>query len=350
MACEEIRHGALHNEFAVDMIQGGTGTSTNMNANEAIAHRGLEIMGHAKGDYEYLHPVNDVKMGQSTNDVYPTALNVATHAAMGDLRDAMQLLQEAFSDEANEFRDVLKMGRTQLQDAAPMTLGQEFTTFAIMLDEDVERLAEARALTREVNLGGTAIGTGINIDERYSVLAILELARITGVEFTPAFNLIEATQDVESFVQVSSVPKRIAIKPSKTSNDLRLLSSGPRSGFGGINLSPRQAGSSVMPGKVNPVIPEVVNQIAFEVIGDDGQVTAKYRRELTNGEKTEVSNRSSRGHANEQAGHLFHRTMSKVPSGAYSLRSVDDRRGTSPVTDPRGRARRASRIRVDTQW
>ena len=273
MACEEIRQGALHNEFVVDMIQGGAGTSTNMNANEVIANRGLEIMGLVKGEYAHLHPLNDVNMGQGTNDAYPTALTVATHAAIGDLRDAMQLLQETFSAKATEFKDVLKMGRTQLQDAVPMSLGQEFTTFAIMLDEDVERLTEARALMREVNLGGTAIGTGINTDERYSVLAISELARITGVEFTPAFNLIEATQDVGSFVQVSSVLKRIAIKLSKTSNDLRLLSSGPRAGFGEINLPPRQAGSSIMPGKVNPVIPEVVNQIAFEVIGNDVTIT-----------------------------------------------------------------------------
>lgn len=273
MACEEIRHGALHNEFVVDMIQGGAGTSTNMNANEVIANRGLELMGYAKGEYEHLHPLNDVNMGQSTNDAYPTALKVATHTAIGDLRDAMQMLQEAFSDKSREFINVLKMGRTQLQDAVPMTLGQEFSTFAIMLDEDIERLAEARALMLEVNLGGTAIGTGINTDERYSELGILELARITGVEFTPAFNLIEATQDVGSFVQVSSVLKRIAIKLSKTSNDLRLLSSGPRSGFGEINLPSRQAGSSIMPGKVNPVIPEVVNQIAFEVIGNDVTIT-----------------------------------------------------------------------------
>jgi aspartate ammonia-lyase len=272
-ACEAIRQGAFHEEFVVDMIQGGAGTSTNMNANEVIANRGLEIMGFHKGDYEHLHPLNDVNMGQSTNDAYPTALKVATHAAVGDLHDAMRALRESFSLKATEFEDVLKMGRTQLQDAVPMSLGQEFTTYAVMIDEDIERLTEARALMREVNLGGTAIGTGINTDARYSVLAIAELARITGVDFVPALNLIEATQDVGSFVQVSSVLKRIAIKLSKTCNDLRLLSSGPRAGFGEINLPPRQAGSSIMPGKVNPVIPEVVNQIAYEVIGNDVTVS-----------------------------------------------------------------------------
>ena len=273
MACEEIRHGSLHNEFVVDMIQGGAGTSTNMNANEVIANRGLEIMGFSKGEYSHLHPINDVNMSQSTNDAYPTAVKVAAHASLGQLLDAMSQLENAFTAKSEEFNDVLKMGRTQLQDAVPMRLGQEFETFAIMINEDIMRLNEARALMCEVNLGGTAIGTGINADARYSAIATSELALITGIGYVPAFNLIEATQDVGAFVQVSSVLKRIAIKLSKICNDLRLLSSGPRAGFGEINLPPRQAGSSIMPGKVNPVIPEVVNQIAFEIIGNDVTIT-----------------------------------------------------------------------------
>jgi aspartate ammonia-lyase len=208
-------------------------------------------------------------MGQSTNDAYPTALKLAVHAELGELLEEMDHLKEAFAMKAKEFEDVLKIGRTQLQDAVPMRLGQEFETYAVMLEEDIERLSEARTLMQEVNLGGTAIGTGINTDERYSAMAIFELNAITGVSFEPARNLIEATQDVGSFVQVSSVLKRFALKLSKICNDLRLLSSGPRSGFGEINLPARQAGSSIMPGKVNPVVPEVVNQIAFEVIGND---------------------------------------------------------------------------------
>ena len=268
-ACEEIRGGALHDQFVVDVIQGGAGTSTNMNINEVVANRGLEILGCEKGDYQRLHPLEHVNLSQSTNDAYPTALNVASHHAIGELREAMRVLQTTFSIKAREFADVLKMGRTQLQDAVPMSLGQEFSAFAVMLDEDVDRLTESRALLREVNLGGTAIGTGINTDERYSALAVSHLAEITGVAFEPAQNLVEATQDVGAFIQVSSVLKRIAIKLSKTANDLRLLSSGPRAGLGEINLPPMQAGSSIMPGKVNPVIPEAVNQIAFEVIGND---------------------------------------------------------------------------------
>jgi len=272
-ACEEIRGGALHDQFVVSMIQGGAGTSTNMNINEVVANRALELLGHDKGEYKYLHPLEDVNLSQSTNDAYPTALNVAVHASLAELRAAMRVLQTTFTIKSAEFSDVLKMGRTQLQDAVPMSLGQEFSTFAVMLEEDIGRLDEARIFLQDVNLGGTAIGTGINTDERYSALAVSYLADITGVEFLPAVNLVEATQDVGAFVHVSSVLKRIAIKLSKTANDLRLLSSGPRAGFGEINLPPMQAGSSIMPGKVNPVIPEVVNQIAFEVIGNDVTIT-----------------------------------------------------------------------------
>jgi len=268
-ACEEIRAGALAAEFVVDVIQGGAGTSTNMNANEVIANRALEILGHGKGEYGYLHPVDDVNMSQSTNDVYPTAIKVALNFGIRRLAAEMGHLREAFESKAAEFTDVLKMGRTQLQDAVPMTLGQEFSTYAVMLGEDEDRLQEAAALVREMNLGATAIGTGINAHPDYARLVCGKLSEIAGMKLVTAANLVEATQDAGSFVQLSGVLKRIAVKLSKTCNDLRLLSSGPRAGLGEINLPAVQAGSSIMPGKVNPVIPEVVNQIAFEVIGND---------------------------------------------------------------------------------
>jgi aspartate ammonia-lyase len=268
-ACEEIRSGELLDEFVVDVIQGGAGTSTNMNANEVIANRALEILGHSKGEYTFLHPLEHVNLSQSTNDAYPTAVKVGLHFAITRLIEAMQLLRSKFEDKADEFKDMLKMGRTQLQDAVPMTLGQEFSTYAVMLGEDEERLAEASALIREINLGATAIGTGINTDPAYAQLVTRHLSAITGIQLITASNLIEATQDMGAFVQLSGVLKRVAVKLSKTCNDLRLLSSGPRAGFGEINLPAMQAGSSIMPGKVNPVIPEVVNQVAYEVIGND---------------------------------------------------------------------------------
>ncbi len=272
-ACEEIRAGRLHDQFVVDVIQGGAGTSTNMNANEVIANRGLEHLGHDRGEYRYLHPNEDVNMSQSTNDVYPTALKLAGYFGIYRLVDAMAILRRAFEAKADEFRDVLKMGRTQLQDAVPMTLGQEFSTYAVMLGEDEERLREAAMLIREINLGATAIGTGINAHPDYADLVCRLLSEITGVPLITSPNLIEATQDCGAFVQVSGVLKRVAVKLSKTCNDLRLLSSGPRAGLNEINLPAMQAGSSIMPGKVNPVIPEVVNQIAFEVIGNDVTVS-----------------------------------------------------------------------------
>ena len=272
-ACEEIRAGRLHDQFVVDVIQGGAGTSTNMNANEVIANRGLEHLGHARGDYSFLHPNEDVNMSQSTNDVYPTALKLAGYIGIFRLVDAMAVLRRAFEAKADEFRDVLKMGRTQLQDAVPMTLGQEFSTYAVMLGEDEERLKEAAMLIREINLGATAIGTGINAHPDYAGLVCRRLSEITGIPVVTSPNLIEATQDCGAFVQVSGVLKRVAVKLSKTCNDLRLLSSGPRAGLNEINLPAMQAGSSIMPGKVNPVIPEVVNQIAFEVIGNDVTVS-----------------------------------------------------------------------------
>jgi aspartate ammonia-lyase len=272
-AAEEIRAGKLHDEFVVDVIQGGAGTSTNMNANEVIANRALELMGHDKGAYRFLHPNEHVNMSQSTNDVYPTALKLAAYAGIMRLVDAMAVLRQAFELKSEEFKDIVKMGRTQLQDAVPMTLGQEFSTYAVMLGEDEQRLKEAVLLVCEINMGATAIGTGINSHPDYAGLVCQHLRNVTGIPVITAANLVEATQDCGAFVQLSGVLKRVAVKLSKTCNDLRLLSSGPRVGLGEINLPPMQAGSSIMPGKVNPVIPEVVNQIAFEVIGNDVTVT-----------------------------------------------------------------------------
>ncbi|BDB72272.1 aspartate ammonia-lyase [Comamonas thiooxydans] len=272
-ACNELREGKLHEQFVVDVIQGGAGTSTNMNANEVIANRALELMGFNKGDYAQLHPNEHVNMSQSTNDVYPTALKLAGYCGILQLVDAMEVLREAFREKAVEFADVLKMGRTQLQDAVPMTVGQEFSTYEVMLGEDIQRLKEAVLLICEINLGATAIGTGINAHPDYAAMVREHLVRITGIPLLTAPNLVEATQDCGSFVQLSGVLKRVAVKLSKVCNDLRLLSSGPRAGLGEINLPPMQAGSSIMPGKVNPVIPEVVNQIAFEVIGNDMTIT-----------------------------------------------------------------------------
>jgi aspartate ammonia-lyase len=268
-ACDEVRAGQLHGQFVVDVIQGGAGTSTNMNANEVIANRALELMGHAKGDYHHLHPNTHVNMSQSTNDVYPTALKLAAITGIMRLCGAMATLRAAFEAKADAFADIVKIGRTQLQDAVPLTLGQEFSTFAVMIGEDEMRLDEASRLLVEINLGATAIGTGINTHPDYARMVCAHLREITGIPVVTSPNLVEATQDVGSFVQVSGVLKRIAVKVSKVCNDLRLLSSGPRAGLGEINLPTMQAGSSIMPGKVNPVIPEVVNQIAFEVIGND---------------------------------------------------------------------------------
>jgi aspartate ammonia-lyase len=273
-ACQEIRSGALHEHFVVDLIQGGAGTSTNMNANEVIANRALELLGHPRGEYATLHPLDHVNLGQSTNDVYPTAVKLALDAHIGELLEALGEVRAAFAAKAAEFADVVKMGRTQLQDAVPMTLGQEFGAFAVTIGEDEQRLAEARLLLHELNLGGTAIGTGLNARPGYRELAITHLRELTGITtLSSAVDLIEATSDVGVFVQLSGVLKRVAVKLSKICNDLRLLSSGPQAGFGEIVLPARQAGSSIMPGKLNPVIPEVVNQIAFEIVGNDVTVT-----------------------------------------------------------------------------
>jgi aspartate ammonia-lyase len=272
-ACDILIAGGHHDQFVVDVIQGGAGTSTNMNANEVIANIALETMGVLKGRYDVLHPNDHVNASQSTNDVYPTAVRLALWSAIDELLQAMAYLRAGFEARSREFADVLKIGRTQLQDAVPMTLGQEFSTYAVMLEEDEARLREARALIQEVNLGATAIGTGINAPPGYSELAIELLKQGCGIPVEKSHNLVEATQDTGAFVQLSGVLKRVATKLSKTCNDLRLLSSGPQAGFADIKLPPRQAGSSIMPGKVNPVIPEVVNQVAFEVIGNDVTVT-----------------------------------------------------------------------------
>lgn len=269
LACQKVIDGEYHDQFSVDMIQGGAGTSTNMNANEVIANIALELLEHNKGDYQHLHPNNDVNMSQSTNDAYPTAVRVAILLSHGDLVVALRSLQQAMSAKAVEFIDVIKMGRTQLQDAVPMTLGQEFQSWASTLGEDVDRIAGLAELLHEVNLGGTAIGTGINADERYGKRAVTALARISGFPLVQATDLIEASSDMGAFVLFSGMLKRLAIKLSKISNDLRLLSMGPRAGLNEINLPPQQPGSSIMPGKINPVIPEAVNQVAYQVIGND---------------------------------------------------------------------------------
>nr|CAJ31159.1 aspartate ammonia-lyase [uncultured sulfate-reducing bacterium] len=272
-ACSEIIDGHWHGHFVVDVVQGGAGTSTNMNANEVIANRALELLGHERGDYEHCHPNNDVNLSQSTNDVYPTAIRVATIFKQRELGAALGALSAALHDKAEEFSGVLKMGRTQLQDAVPMTMGQEFEAFAVTTAEDVARLENATTLMLEVNLGGTAIGTGINADPLYPGLAVAALEEITGLDLRLAENLVEATPDTGAFVAFSGTLKRIAVKLSKLCNDLRLLSSGPRCGFNEINLPAMQPGSSIMPGKVNPVIPEVVNQVAYQVIGNDLTIT-----------------------------------------------------------------------------
>ncbi|NVK39906.1 MAG: aspartate ammonia-lyase [Oceanospirillaceae bacterium] len=272
-ACDDIVGGTLHDQFVVDLIQGGAGTSTNMNANEVIANLALQKLGHAKGEYQYLHPNDDVNRSQSTNDAYPTAACLSVQFASEPLVAAIQSLKTALEAKAAEFSDVVKMGRTQLQDAVPMTLGQEFEGFAVNLGEDIDRIHEACALLCEVNLGGTAIGTGINAHPRYQALAVKSLAEISGKPVVPAFHLVEATSDMGAFVFFSGILKRFAVKIGKMCNDLRLLSSGPRTGLAEIMLPPMQPGSSIMPGKVNPVIPEAVNQTAYQVIASDLAVT-----------------------------------------------------------------------------
>ena len=272
-ACEELREGRLNEQFVVDMVQGGAGTSTNMNANEVIANRALELLGHEKGEYAYCHPNNHVNLSQSTNDAYPTAVRIALARSIDGAVASLRELIAAFHAKGEEFAHIIKMGRTQLQDAVPMTLGQEFEAYAATLTEEIDRLQTNLRLFYEINMGATAIGTGINADPDYAELCTKHLREITGLPLSKATNMIEATSDTGAFIMNSSALKRLAVKLSKICNDLRLLSSGPRCGLNEINLPPRQPGSSIMPGKVNPVIPEVVNQVAFRVIGNDLTIT-----------------------------------------------------------------------------
>ncbi|GJQ06937.1 aspartate ammonia-lyase [Capnocytophaga cynodegmi] len=272
-ACNELIEGKMHDQFPVDMIQGGAGTSVNMNANEVIANRALEIMGYERGDYQHCSPNDHVNLSQSTNDAYPTTIKLAIIRMNDSLVKHLKQLVDAFRKKGKEFADVIKMGRTQLQDAVPMTLGQEFEAFAATLEEEITRLNNLSDLFLEINMGGTAIGTGLNAPKKFPKICADKLATATGEAFVPAADLVEATPDTGSYVIYSSALKRMAVKLSKICNDLRLLSSGPRAGLNEINLPPMQPGSSIMPGKVNPVIPEVVNQVCFKVYGNDLTVT-----------------------------------------------------------------------------
>ncbi|MBJ7436448.1 MAG: aspartate ammonia-lyase [Acinetobacter sp.] len=273
-ACEQIINYKYHDQFPIDMIQGGAGTSTNMNINEVLANIGLEHLEHLKGEYQYLHPNNDINMSQSTNDVYPTAIKVGLIFAIEQLNSPFQNLIQSFKNKSDEFSHILKMGRTQLQDAVPMTLGQEFGAFANTLQNDLNKLNDIMpSALSVVNLGGTAIGTGINTEVKYREYAIAALSEITQKQISSSPDLIEATSDMGDFVLLSSFLKRTATKLSKIANDLRLLSSGPRTGLNEIHLEPRQPGSSIMPGKVNPVIPEAMNLVCFQVIANDLAIT-----------------------------------------------------------------------------
>jgi aspartate ammonia-lyase len=272
-AAERVVAGEGVHDFIVDMLQGGAGTSANMNANEVIANLALRELQRPRGDYKTIHPNDHVNLSQSTNDVYPSAVRLTLIRACPALILELQALKDALLVKAEEFHDVIKVARTQLMDAVPMRLGSEFRAFGVTVGEDIERLREVANLLREINLGGTAIGTGINTPENYSATVIRHLSDVSGERLIAAGDLIEATSDMGAFVTFSGVLKRIAVKLSKMCNDLRLLNSGPRGGFGEIKLPAVQAGSSIMPGKVNPVIPEVINQIAFQVVGNDLTVT-----------------------------------------------------------------------------
>ena len=272
-ACEELRAGKLEEQFVVDMVQGGAGTSTNMNANEVIANRALELLGHEKGEYQFCHPNNHVNLSQSTNDAYPTAVRIALVRSIEKLVASLRELIAAFHAKGEEFSGIIKMGRTQLQDAVPMTLGQEFEAYAANLTEETERLTANMKLFFEINMGATAIGTGINADPDYAGLCTRYLREITGLPLVEASNMIEATSDTGAFIMNSSAQKRLAVKLSKICNDLRLMSSGPRDGLGEINLPARQNGSSIMPGKVNPTQCEAVTMVAVQVMGNDVAVS-----------------------------------------------------------------------------
>nr|WP_106788188.1 aspartate ammonia-lyase [Massilistercora timonensis] len=272
-ACDEIIEGKFHKDFIVDPIQGGAGTSLNMNANEVIANRAIEILGGKKGDYSVVNPNDHVNCGQSTNDVIPTAGKMTSLRLLKVLKEELLRLHKTFAQKAEEFDHVIKIGRTQMQDAVPIRLGQEFHAYSVAVLRDINRMDKAMDEMRSLNMGGTAIGTGINADKAYLNRIVPNLVEVSGMDFVQAFDLIDATQNLDPFVAVSGAIKACAVTLSKIANDLRLMSSGPRAGFGEINLPPKQNGSSIMPGKVNPVIPEVVNQVAFNVIGNDITIT-----------------------------------------------------------------------------
>lgn len=272
-ACDEILAGSFHDHFIVDPIQGGAGTSLNMNANEVIANRAIEILGGKKGDYTIVNPNDHVNCGQSTNDVIPTAGKMTSLRLLKRLQKELDRLYLALSDKAKEFDHIIKMGRTQMQDAVPIRLGQEFKAYSVAIKRDINRIDKALDEMRALNMGGTAVGTGINADEAYLRRIVPNLVEVSGMNFVQAFDLIDATQNLDSFVAVSGALKACAVTLSKIANDLRLMSSGPRAGFAEINLPAKQNGSSIMPGKVNPVIPEVVNQVAFNIIGNDVTIT-----------------------------------------------------------------------------
>lgn len=268
-ACDEIISGKLHDQFIVDPIQGGAGTSLNMNANEVIANRAIEILGGKKGDYKLVNPNDHVNFGQSTNDVFPSCGKMAALKLLDHAQDELKRLEKALMDKAEEFDSILKMGRTQLQDAVPIRLGQEFHAYASAIKRDIRRFENAKDEIKSLNLGGTAIGTGLNADVQYFKRVVKNMSTLTGQDLIQSYDMIDATQNLDSYTSVSGIVKNCAINLSKMSNDLRLMSSGPRTGFGEINLPAKQNGSSIMPGKVNPVIPEVVNQVAFNIIGND---------------------------------------------------------------------------------
>lgn len=272
-ACKEILDGKFIEYFIVDAIQGGAGTSLNMNANEVIANRAIEILGGEKGNYQIVHPNDHVNCGQSTNDVYPSAGKIATVRLLKSAIAELEKIHRMLLDKAEEFSDVIKMGRTEMQDAVPISFGQSFKAYAAAFKRDIDRFNEAIKEMSCLNMGGTAIGTGINADGNYIKNIVPNLSEITGLELYQADDLIDATQNLDSFVYVSGIIKSCAATMSKIANDFRLMSSGPRTGFSEINLPPKQNGSSIMPGKINPVIPEVINQIAFNVIGNDTSVT-----------------------------------------------------------------------------
>ena len=272
-ACDEILEGKFREDFIVDPIQGGAGTSLNMNANEVIANRAIEILGGKKGDYSVVNPNDHVNCGQSTNDVIPTAGKMTSLRLLKKLKKQLLRLHSALEQKADEFDSVIKMGRTQLQDAVPIRLGQEFKAYSVAILRDLNRMDKAMDEMRTLNMGGTAVGTGLNADESYLRRIVPNLREISGMDLVQAYDLIDATQNLDSFVAVSGAVKACAVTLSKIANDLRLMSSGPRAGFGEINLPAKQNGSSIMPGKVNPVIPEVVNQVAFNAIGNDMTIT-----------------------------------------------------------------------------